>query len=68
MEPSGLAFGKPKDKLRDIRELCPRISLRSMRATSLHPAQLRAAEALRHCAMLSAMIFIDAAAVWLTVA
>ena len=33
MEPPGLAFGEPEDRLRDIRERRPRISLRSMRAT-----------------------------------
>src|SRR5262245_34857375 len=33
MEPSGLAFGEPKDRLRDIRERRSRISLRPMRAT-----------------------------------
>ncbi len=33
MEPSGLGFGKPKDRLRVIRDRCSRIPLRSMRAT-----------------------------------
>ena len=33
MEPPGLAFGEPEDRLRDIRDRPPRISLRSMRAT-----------------------------------
>src|SRR5580704_5072997 len=33
MEPSGLAFGKPKGELRVIRDRRSRISLRSMRAT-----------------------------------
>jgi len=32
MEPSGLAFGKPKDRLREIRDRLPRIPLRFMRA------------------------------------
>jgi len=31
--PSGLAFGKPKDRLRAIRDCFPRVPLRSMRAT-----------------------------------
>ena len=37
MEPSGLAFGKPKDTLREIRGRYSRIPLRSMRATMLSP-------------------------------
>ena len=53
----------------DMRELRPRMSL-PLKAG--YTPQLRngadAAEAVRHCAMLSEMIFIDAAAVWLTVA
>src|SRR5712671_3150585 len=33
MEPPGPAFGRPDDKLRDIRDGLTRISLRSIRAT-----------------------------------
>jgi hypothetical protein len=35
MEPPGPAFGRPDDKLRDIRDGLTRISLRSIRATRL---------------------------------
>ncbi len=37
MEPSGLAFGKPKDRLREMRGRRSRISLRSIRATIFAP-------------------------------
>jgi hypothetical protein len=33
IEPSGLAFGEPKDRLHEMRELHSRMSLRSIRDT-----------------------------------
>jgi len=39
MEPTGLAFGEPEDRLRDIREKRSRIPLLNAAAAKEHPAQ-----------------------------